>query len=693
TGFPLGKEKGRIGLSLSQANGKNTIYAIIDNNGTREKKAEAKSSKLTKNDFKNMTKEAFESLKDDEIKMFLDENDFPEKYSVKKVRSLIKSQKIQVSDLAVYLESANDDIADAEVKGAEVYKSEDEGKTWVKTHEGYLDGLYYTYGYYFGQIKSEYQNPNVIYILGVPILKSEDGGKSWKSIDSDNMHGDHHVLWIDPSNVNHIVNGNDGGLNISYDGGKNWIKCNTPSVGQFYAINADNADPYHVYGGLQDNGVWFGKNTYIYSNGWQQNGQYPYKSILGGDGMQVQIDKRDNQTVYTGFQFGNYFRINRSTNERKYITPKHELGDKPYRWNWQSPILLSSHNQDIVYMGANKLLRSMDKGETFQELSQDLTHGGIKGNVPYGTITTLDESTLKFGLIYVGTDDGRLHVTKNGGNTWEDISAKLPQNLWVSRVQASVHEEGRVYVSLNGYRWDHFEPYLYVSEDYGDTWKNLSGALPYEPINVIKEDDKMDSMLYVGTDHGLYFSIDKGNSFSLLNKDLPKVPVHDLVIQKKHEHLLVGTHGRSIYQINIKPLRKFSEFKGKEILVLEVDEIKYNENWGVKNVVYEEEKTPKVNITIYSSTKATSKLEIQTSEGLTLYTKDIDLKKGLSDYEIMWDIDAKKKADYEKWINKNEKKKIEIKASKNGKIYPFKGEYKLVVKSAKQSSDMKLIVK
>lgn len=692
-GFPYGKGKGRIGISLSKKDNKQYLFAIIDNNDLREKKEEPKTFKLNKKDFKTMTREKFDVLIDEDIKTFLDENNFPEKYNVKKIRSLIRNQKIQVSALAEYLESANDDVINDEVKGAEVYRSEDDGRTWQKTHEAYLDGLYYTYGYYFGQIKSEYNNPNILYILGVPLLKSEDGGKLWKNIDGDNMHGDHHVLWIDPSNNKHIINGNDGGLNISYDGGQNWIKCNTPSVGQFYAINVDYADNYNVYGGLQDNGVWYGRNDYAYSKGWQQNGQYPYKFLLGGDGMQVQIDKRDNQTVYTGFQFGNYFRINKNTSERKFITPKHELGDKPYRWNWQAPILLSSHNQDIVYMGANKLLRSMDKGENFDEISLDLTNGGIKGNVPYGTITAIDESSLKFGLIYAGTDDGRLHVTKNGGNDWEDISINLPKKLWVSRVQASSHEEGRVYVSLNGYRWDHFNPYLYVSEDYGKTWSNLSNALPHETINVVKEDDVIDSILYVGTDHGLYISMNKGLTFYTMNKDLPKVAVHDLVIQKKQGHLLIGTHGRSIYKIDVNPIRQYAEFKDKAIMVLHTNELKYYENWGLKNVVYEEEKKPKTSLTIFSSKAQNSKIEIQNSEGLSLFFKDLELKKGIADYEFAWEIDPKKKADYEKWLNKNEKKKVEIKTAKDNKIYPYKGEYKIVLTSENEKSNSKFFIK
>ena len=201
--------------------------------------------------------------------------------------------------------------------------------------------MYYSYGYYFGHIYVAPNNQDNIYVYGVPILKSKDGGKTFTSIDAENVHADHHALWINPKNPNHLINGNDGGVNITYDDGENWIKNNSPSVGQFYAINVDNEKPYNVYGGLQDNGVWVGANNARQDVRWHASGQYPWESIMGGDGMQIQIDSRNSNIVYTGFQFGNYFRINREKDEQTYIQPKHELGENPYRFNWQTPILLS----------------------------------------------------------------------------------------------------------------------------------------------------------------------------------------------------------------------------------------------------------------------------------------------------------------------------------------------------------------
>jgi hypothetical protein len=315
---------------------------------------------------------------------------------------------------------------------------------------------------------------------------------------------------------------------------------------------------------LQDNGVWWGPSTHKEDVGWLDDGNYAYKRIMGGDGMQVQVDHRDNVTTYTGFQFGNYTRLNRNNpRQSKRITPPGQLGEASYRFNWQTPILLSKHNPDVVYFGGNKLFRSFNQADTMLVLSGDLTKGKKEGDVPYGTLTTIAESPLRFGLIYTGSDDGNIHVSKDAGYSWSLISApqkkgfSLPQNLWVSRVTASQFKESRVYASLNGYRNDDFMPYLYISEDYGTTWKPIGKDLPAEPINVVKEDPKNENIIYVGTDGGLYVSFDKGASFMMWNTGLPKsIPVHDIAIQERDNEIVLGTHGRSLYVANLDEVQK-----------------------------------------------------------------------------------------------------------------------------------------
>ncbi|MDF1696458.1 MAG: glycosyl hydrolase [Saprospiraceae bacterium] len=682
SGFPFNEGTGRIGLDIMRKGGKSYLYAILDNYNRRPAESDKKEEGLTKNSFTTMTKDEFASLTNEKLQEYLDQNNFPEKYSAEKVKAMVADGKVMPIALKEYVENANSLLFDTPVIGAEVYLSEDGGLSWKKTHTYNLDGVYNSYGYYFGQIKVNPTDPNQVYIMGVPILRSDDGGVNWKNVNGENVHSDHHSLWINPKNTNHIVNGNDGGINISYDAGETWIKCNMPTVGQFYYINVDNAQPYNVYGGTQDNGVWGGPNTYREGTRWQMSGDYPYDRLMGGDGMQVQIDNRDNTTVYTGYQFGNYFRINKKTGSRAYITPKHELGDSPYRWNWQSPILLSPHNQDIFYMGSNKLLRSMDQGNSFTAISNDLTAGGKKGDVAYGTLATIDESKFKFGLIYTGSDDGKVYRTKDGGSSWTNIGFSLPQNKWISRVVASSHEESRVYVSLNGYRDDDFSAYVYRSDDYGDTWKNIGSTLPSEPVNVIKEDPSNPNLLYVGTDHGVYASKDGGTTFMLVDQSMPRVPVHDLVVQEREHHLLVGTHGRSIYRLDISPLQEIDKAAQEPMYLYEINSMRYRDSWGDKRRPYSEPFTPELKMTVFSDKSRKAKL-IVSFEGEEIQKMDIQLAKGIAEITYDLSFDQKQKKKFEGALAKaNESKKdLTIEASDNGKMYIQPGTYEIKIEA------------
>ncbi len=560
SGFPSGDGVGRIGLAVYPKN-PSIVYAIVDNNfqqpDTAMQKA-ADTSRYVLRDFKALTVDQFLALDDKKLNAFLKSprNGIPTKYSAENIKQDVKSGKLAPNCIWDYLYDANTALFETPIYGAQVYRSDNAGLSWVKTHAKPIE-LYSTYGYYFGKVFVSPSNPDKIAITGVSILLSTDGGKTFSSIGKENVHADHHFVWMNGQNDSHMIIGNDGGCNITYDNGAHWFKANTPAVGQFYNIAIDMAKPYNVYGGLQDNGTWFGSSTTKENYNWYDGGQNPYTMIGGGDGMQVQVDWRDNKTVYSGSQFGAYSRQNLLSKERKSVRPTRDLGEPAVRYNWQSPILLSRHNQDVFYFGSNKFHRSMSKGDSLVTLSTDLTTNPVQGDVPFGTTTTISESPIRFGLIYVGTDDGNVQVSKDGGNSFTVISQKLPKGLYVSRVIASKYNVAKVFVTLNGYRNDHFNAYVYQSDDYGTTWKQIMKDLPSEPVNVIKEDAVSDQVLYVGTDGGLYVSLDGGNSSMAWTKGLPaSVPVHDLEIHARDHEIVLGTHGRSLYVGKLDALRK-----------------------------------------------------------------------------------------------------------------------------------------
>jgi photosystem II stability/assembly factor-like uncharacterized protein len=616
-GLPDGEGLGRIGLALCESK-PDIVYAIIDNNFTKPS----------------------------------EENETEGKE-----------------------QDANSKLFSTEIKGAEVYRSNDGGNTWKKTHGDYLEGMFYTYGYYFANIRVSPVNPDKIYLLGVPIIKSNDGGKTFESANGDNVHADHHALWINPNKEGHLINGNDGGVNISYDDGLNWYKSNSPSVGQFYSVNFDNAKPYNVYGGLQDNGVWYGPSTNEENAEWHNSGQYPFKPLIGGDGMQVQIDLTNNDIVYTGYQFGNYYRIKKSTKDYKYITPVRK--DIKLRFNWQTPILLSAHDPDVIYMGTQYLLKSVDKGDSFTVISKDLTNEGKKGEVPYGTLTAISESSMKQGLIYTGSDDGMVYVTIDDGESWTQITSGLPENLWVSRVTASAFDTGTVYIALNGYRWDNFEPYIYKSTNYGNDWIRTGMNLPLEPVNVIKEDPSDKNILYAGTDAGLYVSIDCGKTFMNMNGNMPNAPLHDIAIQPEFNELISGSHGRSIYIAKLESVRKIAGGKLKPLQFLNVNKVRYSGNWGKRTFDWRYNIPVNNAIEFYSANNEKGTLSVKTEKGLLLYERQIKCVKGLNYYDYDLSVDDGNSGEYSAQVNKI--KDANYRRGANGKYYLWKGKYILEI--------------
>ena len=452
----------------------------------------------------------------------------------------------------------------------EIYRSDDKGETWHKTHEGDVTtGI----GYDFNLIRVSPDNTDEIYVLGNKLIRSKDGGKTFEptgetivhllSHDIRVMHLDMHEMWIDPKNPDRLLLGNDGGFYCSYDRGTTWLHFNNLPIGEFYAISVDMAEPYNIYGGTQDNAALFGPSTHNLEDRLSKYGvEDPWKHIYldrwgGGDSYFTELDPSDPNTIYYEHQFGEFRRKNMKTGETKSIKPVAEKGEPQLRRNWMSPYFLSYYNPQTLYYGAHKVYKSLDRGDSWECISPDLTTNPgpeKQGNVPFGTITSLSESRLKEGLIYAGTDDGNVQVTQDDGKNWTKIKSGLPLK-WVSRVIASQHEPGTVFVSFTGYREDDFEKYLYMSTDFGKTWTSIATNLPSESINVIREDPQDKNILYVGTELSVYVSLDRGQIWHSLSNHLPTTPVHDLVIHPRENEMVIGTHGRSCFVLDVKPIQ------------------------------------------------------------------------------------------------------------------------------------------
>jgi photosystem II stability/assembly factor-like uncharacterized protein len=655
---------GRIGLAPFVQNNKTGVYLLIDDQ-TPLPQSIKDTAELTISDLISLEKEPlqkFLNLPKKKLNIFLIKNSFPDKMDADSIKKLISSKQFTIRDIIHYMGDANSNLFQASFKGSVLVKCESiETPEWKIINDSIKD-FYYTYGYYFGQIRVSATNPNELYILGVVLGHSTDGGLTFHKTEDNNVHADHHALWANPANPAHLVNGNDGGLNISYDNGRHWVKCNSPAVGQFYTVTVDENEPYNVYGGMQDNGVWKGSRNYTSGNGWHQYGEYPYKFIMGGDGMQVAVDTKQD-IVYTGYQFGNYYKL--QNGKETYITPRHSLGELPYRFNWQTPILLSRHAQNTLYFGGNFLFRSFDQGKTWQKISSDLTAGGKAGNVPFGTLTTIDESPIKFGVIYTGSDDGMIYVTKDAGNTWNNISIPAVKGMWVSRVIASAHSLSTVYVTINGYRNDDFRPLVFVSNDYGKTWKSIQSNLPFEPINVIKEDPKNSSILYIGTDNGLYLSMDKGLNWEKVSS-LPRVAVHDLAIQKKSNELVVATHGRSLFAVSLNEINYLDSQKLTQAIVLfPFKDHKVSLKWGESTYYWSAPNEREVSIAWYSPKLQPVDLIISDSLDRVVMIQKLISSKGINYYK------------YNFTANENTEVSKMLRKASNGKYYLKEGEYTL----------------
>jgi photosystem II stability/assembly factor-like uncharacterized protein len=633
-GLPQGKHVGRIGLAIA-ASQPNVVYASVDNwEPLPASEQDFGDRPLSARRLKTMSKEEFLAQDPDEIEAFIRGNDFDTELDAKTLIALIEKDELKVQDLIDTLNDAEAALFKADIRGLEIYRSDDAGAHWLRTHDKPLTEVTFTYGYYFGQLRVAPDDANRLYILGMPLITSHDGGKTFSGMNHHEVHVDHHAWWIDKDNPQRMINGNDGGVDITYDGGKSWLKLDRQPVGQFYSINVDMAEPYNVYGGLQDNGTLKGSSRTRWERG------EDWSVIGGGDGMQVAIDNRDS-TVYTGYQFGYYNRSGPDgggADSNREVRPREKLKEPALRYNWNTPVMLSTHNQDVVYYAANKLFRSFDKGKTWSAISPDLSTSRNRGNVPYATITTISESAKQFGLIWVGTDDGNVWVTSGGGNDWRNVGARLP-DYWVSRVIASSHAQKRAYVSLNNYRNDDATAMLYVTDDLGNSWRSISNNLPAEAINVVREDPVNGDVLYVGTDRGVYVSLNRGSSWQAFDAGLPNVPVHDLVIHPRDREIIAGTHGRSAWIADALPVQELTAaVREKAAHVFYINEVKVDRRWRSRASQWFDESAdlPKTTISYWAAADGQGTLQVLDDKKHPLKEIAIDAKRGINTLE--WDL-------------------------------------------------------
>ncbi|MCA8975066.1 MAG: glycosyl hydrolase [Planctomycetes bacterium] len=561
-GLPAG-QLGRIGLEVFAGDGK-TVYAAIENLNPRGTENTA---------FTPPTGDA-------------DPREPRDGDLLTDVPAEILADPVAVHELERRLEEAQgqERRPRSPLIGGEVYRSDDGGESWQKTNgETAIGG---SPGYYYGQIRIDPNDRDTVYVLSVPVYKSTDGGVTWtprsrrgggggggrggRSGDGDGdsstfaqgLHVDHHALWIDPADGNHCLLGNDGGLSITWDGGDHWDHLPYLPILQCYTIAVDRGTPYRIYVGLQDNGTWgfpiHGETT----DGIQSADAF---KVGGGDGFYACIDPRDPNIVYSESQFGGINRADLRTGERSGIKPKAQKGQQALRFNWNTPILLSPHAPDTVYVGSQHLHRSRNRGADWVTISPDLSTNDAdkkKGDVPHCTITTISESPKSEGMLWVGTDDGRVWLTRDAGQRWTDLTDRFPEpvrSLWVSRVEASPHDAAVAFVSYTGYREDIRTPFVFRTDDGGETWQAIAHDLPDEPVNVVRQHPRAANVLLVGTEMGVYVSVNDGADWFALGQGLPRVAVHDLVVHPSEPHVLLGTHGRGVFAMDASALESLTD--------------------------------------------------------------------------------------------------------------------------------------
>jgi photosystem II stability/assembly factor-like uncharacterized protein len=496
--------------------------------------------------------------------------------------------KVDMGKIGLAVSPANSDyiyaVIEAQRDKSGTFRSTDRGESWTKMSD-YVSGS----PQYYNEFIADPEDPNKVYAMDTLLQVTFDGGKTFKRLFKRNKHVDNHALWIDPDNTDHFIVGCDGGVYETFDLGTTYRFFENLPITQFYRVSVDTSKPfYYVYGGTQDNNSMGGPSRTLYSSGISNEDWF---ITVGGDGYETAIDPTNPNIVYSQWQYGGLVRYDRVSGEMIDIQPQEEPGEAAHRWNWDSPIIISPHNPARLYYACQRLYRSDDRGNKWNAVSPDLSRQIDPNTLPvfgkiqsidavaknmstsnYGNIVSLTESPLIEGLIYVGTDDGLIQVTEDGGANWRAIDQVpgVPKMTYVSRLEASLHDENTVYATFNNKKRADFKPYVFVSRDRGQTWSSITGDLPdREIVYSLMQDHVKPELLFVGTEFSLYFTVDEGKHWIRLKGGLPTIQVRDIDIQREENDLALGTFGRGFYILDdYTPLREVSEAALEQAAIL-----------------------------------------------------------------------------------------------------------------------------
>ena len=548
--------------------------------------------------------------------------------------------------------------------GGTAFKSEDRGENWKMVND---DPNINFRPFYYSDVRVDPNQPNVLFSISGRLSRSKDSGNTWEQI-AKTVHGDHQALWIDPTNSKYILNGSDGGFQRSFDGGDTWEIINNIELSQFYQMEIDNKKPYNIYGGLQDNGTWVGPSNSLYEAGILKR---HWKGLAYGDGYFAVPIPGEEHFVYTNLQGGVPFLVDSRYGNVQTIHPFPKIvgsaGDAiekhKYRFNWDSPIIISPHNPETVYFGGNVVFKSNNRGKSWEVISPDLTTNDkskqrSSGGTIYQdntaaefhcTILYLAESPIQKGVIWAGTDDGNIQVTLDGGKSWSNLKSRikgLPEYSWISKIHASEHNAGTAIIVVDQHRMNDFRPYIFMTDDFGKTWKKITSNLPSNDyVKVVRQDPHNPNLLFAGMEHGIFASWNLGKSWEKINNNLPNVSVRDLRIQARDRDLVVATHGRGVFILDdIHPIEELKNSIGKPIHLFPIREATlWNMYWRIENLgdrTYAA-KNPEygtyINFSLHKDAKSPVNIDILDKNGSLVTSLEMkEAKKGIN--RVVWDL-------------------------------------------------------